>query len=106
MRSENKVLKEQVERFGAQNKPKEGTINVDIAIEKAYADMSRRAKGHTPKVKTECLKELKKIFDEMPFFNNVVEFDKWHKASCEKLRDAKLSNDFKVTFGRAQKASS
>ena len=103
MNKENEVLKELIDCFGEQNKPQKGAMTVETAIEKAYADMSRRAKGHTPDVKKEALKELKKIFDEMPSFNDEEAFDKWHEESCEKLRNAKLPNGFIITYGRAQK---
>ena len=57
MNKENEVLKELIDCFGEQNKPQKGAMTVETAIEKAYADMSRRAKGHTPDVKKEALKE-------------------------------------------------
>lgn len=56
MNSEYELL---MDRFGTINKPKEG-MDVDTAAKKAYADMSRRATGHTPDVQKECLNELKK----------------------------------------------
>lgn len=99
MNSEYELL---MDRFGTINKPKEG-MDVDTAAKKAYADMSRRATGHTPDVQKECLNELKKILDEMPAFKEKGKFDKWHRESCEKLRDAMQRSGFKGTYGRAQK---
>ncbi len=79
-----------------------GDETEEKAIEKAYADMSRRATGHNEQMKTDCLAWL--IEDEI--FKNALncktqeDFDVWHKDTCIKLKE--IHKDF-GTIGRAQK---
>lgn len=72
------------------------------AIEKAYADMSRRATGHIPRMKEVCVQWLNEEIFVSPLM--IEDFDAWHKDICGKMV-GKL-NDIKSgfgTIGRAQK---
>ncbi len=96
------VLGELKKRFGDEvfkDKPR----NLDTALRLAYADMSRRATGHTETVQKECLSILNEVFETEPQFNSQDEFDNWHKETCECLKKSMLENGFKGTYGRAQK---
>ena len=76
--------------------------NHKVALEKAYADMSRRATGHNPQMKTDCLNwfDNKKIFESALNCKTQEEFDEWHKETCQKLKE--IQKDF-GRMGRSQK---
>ena len=87
-------------RFGKQvfsNK----TPSVRMALDTAYADMSRRQNGHTPEVKDACIDYLVEIFST-PL--QIDDFDEWHRALSMELIDRwnRVVADF-GTVGRAQK---
>ena len=92
-----------IKKFKEQNF--KGEKNKKKAIELAYADMARRATGHTPKMKEECVKWLEEKFFDEPFtFQSQEEFDFWHEKTCDELREVlnKHNNNF-GKIGRAQK---
>ena len=114
-----------MKRFAEQNPPKNGNADIEDAIIKAYADMSRRAKGHDLKVNRppviEFLKTGKvpddpdpknsslenfipfvKVINENHQFNK-TEFDEWHKECCRRLKLTLTRGNFEGTFGKAQK---
>lgn len=88
------------ERFGARvfaNKPQ----TVAVALDNAYADMSRRQKGHIPEHKEACIHYLLEVFSNpLPTEN----FDEWHEAISRELisRWNSVTEDF-GTIGKAQK---
>lgn len=109
MENENEVLKELMGRFGEQNKPKEGTMTFKTAIEKAYADMSRRAQNHRDSNRVSSINYL---LEESSFvdvingertFTDQTDFDDWHRAMCTKLKEKMTGNNFSGRIGRAQK---
>ena len=72
------------------------------AIEMAYADMSRRQKGHTPAMKKVCVKWLAdEVFTDSL---QITDFNTWHKETCETLI-AKMNSVIPGfgTVGKAQK---
>ena len=71
----------------------------DAAIELAYADMSRRQRGHTPAMKEECIKYLEGVFEKSSEMDN---FNKWHKDQCDAL--IRIWNHHKDGFGTIGKA--
>lgn len=79
-----------------------GDKNTKTALEKAYADMSRRAQGHNEQLKKDCLSWLieNKIFENGLKCKNQDEFDKWHKETCIKLKE--IHKGF-GRIGRSQK---
>ena len=79
-----------------------GDKTEEKAIEKAYADMSRRATGHKEEMKNACIKYLleEKVFEEALSCQSQEEFDQWHQTVCEKLTE--IHGDFGRT-GRSQK---
>lgn len=71
------------------------------ALEKAYADMSRRATGHTSAMKETCVTWLfEEIFSQPLEIQSQAEFDRWHKDTCEALKH--LHGSF-GRIGRSQK---
>lgn len=72
------------------------------ALEKAYADMSRRAQGHKPQMKEDCIEWLlnEKVFEKVKSCKSQKEFDEWHKETCEGLKN--IWGSF-GTIGRSQK---
>ena len=74
---------------------------VRAALDNAYADMSRRQNGHTPRLKEACIDYLVGIFSNPLPIND---FDAWHKALCAELIDRWNGevSDF-GTVGKAQK---
>lgn len=74
---------------------------VRAALDNAYADMSRRQNGHTPRLKEACIDYLVGIFSNPLQIND---FDAWHKALCAELIDRWNGevSDF-GTVGKAQK---
>lgn len=71
------------------------------AIENAYADMSRRATGHKPYMKENCVNWLlDEVFKSTLSFETQEDFDNWHKNTCNGLKER--LGDF-GTVGRAQK---
>ena len=90
-----------VKRFYEKNF--KGELTKKKAIELAYADMSRRATGHTKQMKNVCVKCLvEEVFDKPFTFKSQEEFDDWHKKICEKLSE-KL-NTVNESFGRVGRA--
>lgn len=79
-----------------------GDKTEEKAIEKAYADMSRRAQGHNEQLKKDCLLWLNenKIFENALKCKNQVEFDNWHRDTCIKLKE--IHKGF-GRIGRSQK---
>lgn len=89
-------LKNQFRTIAFKNK-EETTKN---AIEMAYADMSRRQKGHTPAMKEVCVKWLvNEVFTDSLQITN---FKTWHEDTCEALI-AKM-NSVTPGFGTVGKA--
>lgn len=90
------------ERFGKSVFKNDSEKTKIKAIEKAYADMSRRASGHKPAIKEACVKWLnEEVFSSTLSIHN---FDTWHKETCSAL--IKKFNSVNPTFGtvgRAQK---
>ena len=80
---------------------------LECAIEKAHADMSRRATGHKPEIQAESIAWLKNRFTtNSPFvLTNQTDFDNWHHTTCEDYRNHMNSKGFSfvMTYGRAQK---
>lgn len=76
--------------------------NKKVAIETAYADMSRRATGHTSELKKRCVEWLEtEVFNtNLDFINSQESFDAWHKETCEELK--KRHGSF-GKIGRSQK---
>lgn len=86
---------------------------IDKALELAYPDMSRHAKGHNEKIKESCLELLKKRFDV--YFENQCQwydqetFDNWHKETCDNFINEfdnaaeESGSTIRGTYGRAQK---
>lgn len=80
------------------------------AVEKAYADMSRRATGHKPIIKETCALWLtEEVFDKK-FFNRIFcnqdDFNNWHKETSEAFVEkfnSVAKSSIKGTYGRAQK---
>ncbi len=72
------------------------------AIEKAYADMSKRASGHTPEIKETCVKWL---YEEIFTTDlSIPDFDEWHEKTCKDLVGKMNQKKKKFgTIGRAQK---
>lgn len=90
------------ERFGKSVFKNDSEKTKIKAIEKAYADMSRRASGHVPDIKEVCVKWL----DEEVFTSSlsIHNFDTWHKETCFALIEKFNSVKPKFgTVGRAQK---
>jgi hypothetical protein len=97
--SEYTMLKQ---RFENSVFKKESDKTTTKAIEKAYADMSRRASGHNPSIKEACTNWLEtRVFTQSL---SISDFDSWHKEVCldlvNKFNDAKKGFG---TIGRAQK---
>lgn len=65
-----------------------GEKTKQAAIEKAYADMSRRATGHKPAMKKDCVEWLlEEVFDKnLPNITSQEAFDAWHKKICDELK--------------------
>ena len=86
-------------RFGNrvfQGKQKE----MRVAIELAYADMSRRQNGHSPAMKEACIVWLlEDVFTGKPQITN---FDAWHEEQSNKLIE--IWNTKKARFGTVGKA--
>lgn len=83
-----------------------GSKTVSVALDKAYADMSRRANGHSETVKNACKEWLETEFSTLPAkaADPSFDFDDWHCTTCDELT-VKL-NGAKAGFGtvgRAQK---
>ena len=90
------------ERFGKSVFKNDSDRTPNKAIEKAYADMSRRASGHKPEIKEVCVKWLnEEVFASTLSIHN---FDTWHKETCFALIEKFNSVNPKFgTVGRAQK---
>ncbi|MEE1126242.1 MAG: hypothetical protein U0L18_09990 [Acutalibacteraceae bacterium] len=73
--------------------------DIRSAIEKAYADMSRRAQGHTFEMKEDIVNWLIKDVFNTPFdFKSQEDFNNWHKEICLELK--KHHNNFDSKFGK------
>ena len=76
------------------------------ALEKAYADMSRRATGHTEAIKNHCITWLTSKFESLKeqMKSKNFDFNIWHEDVCEGLKTEmnKCKKGF-GTIGRAQK---
>ncbi len=78
-----------------------GKIGKKKAIELAYADMSRRAQGHTSDMKSDCVEWLlSEVFNEPLKLDSEDAFNKWHEDICEELK--KRHGGF-GRIGRSQK---
>ena len=78
-----------------------GNRNKRTALEKAYADMSRRATGHKSHLKETCINWLlNEVFIENFSFDSQEAFNVWHKNTCLGLKSKMGSFG---TIGRAQK---
>lgn len=88
-------LKDQFKRKEFGNKDEEKVV----ALELAYADMSRRQRGHTPAMKKECTEYLESVFNKPSEMDN---FNQWHKDQCYAL--IKIWNSHKDDFGTIGKA--
>lgn len=99
------LLDKLIKRFKENMNEAFNNNELEIALAKAHADMSRRAKGHTSEVQEESVKWLKNRFENNSPFNFSDKFDNWHKKTCEKYCEYMNSKnfDFKMTYGRAQK---
>lgn len=75
--------------------------SVPVAIDIAYADMSRRQSGHTPELKEACIGFLADVFSS-PL--HISDFDAWHEALAAELisRWNRVTAGF-GTVGKAQK---
>ena len=94
--NEHDMLKNRFSDRVFQGKKKE----TRVAIEIAYADMSRRQNGHSPAMKDVCIDWLlKNVFTGKPKITN---FDAWHEAQCNKLIE--IWNTKKAGFGTVGKA--
>ena len=84
---------------------------LEDAIKKAHADMSRRAKGHTDDIRNESVRFLCGYFrTHSPFaIADQGDFDEWHRKACERYcaqMNAFITRNgfsFVITYGRAQK---
>jgi hypothetical protein len=74
---------------------------VSVALDNAYADMSRRQNGHIPELKECCIDYLVEVFST-PLQTD--DFDAWHKALTDQLV-ARWNNEVTGfgTVGKAQK---
>ncbi len=79
-----------------------GNKNTTAALEKAYADMSRRATGHKEQMKIDCLTWFleNEVFQGALSCKNQEDFDNWHKETCLALKD--IHKGF-GRIGRSQK---
>ena len=79
-----------------------GIKTKEKALEKAYADMSRRATGHKSSMKEKCISWLlhEDVFSGAISCQSQEEFDSWHEQVCLKLKE--LHGKF-GTIGRSQK---
>lgn len=58
------------------------------AVKHAYADMSRRATGHTAALRDNCIAWLsEEVFRNLPEIRSQDEFDKWHEDTCAALKE-------------------
>ena len=95
------------EKFIKENIGKEKDDFVQLAVELAYADMSRHATGHREEIKEDCITWLVEEIKKYP--DNESSFDAWHETKCTALRNELTSSaethhcSFKGTIGRAQK---
>ncbi len=106
MENNNRTLDELKKRFGnTAFKNKDRTI--DEALMLAYADMSRRAQGHTKDSKDKSIDYLKLAFQKVKNgeikLDSQGDFDDWHKDICDGLMSTIQSGTFEGTYGRAQK---
>lgn len=93
-------IKELKVRFREENFKNE--IDKKTAIEKAYADMSRRAKGHKSEMKDRIVKWLfEEVFNTAFDFNSQDDFDKWNKKICIELKERHGESFGRI--GRSQK---
>lgn len=80
---------------------------LEEAIAKAHADMSRRANGHKSAIQAASIAWLTTRFKcNSPFvLNNQTDFDDWHHKTCEDYCKDMNSKGFAfiMTYGRAQK---
>ena len=90
------------ERFGTQVfANKERTVRV--ALDNAYADMSRRQNGHIPEMKNVCIDMLTEVFSA-PAQIAQKDFDTWHRElSTELVRRWNSVAEGFGTVGKAQK---
>lgn len=94
--NEHEMLKDRFGNRVFQGKNKE----MRVAIELAYADMSRRQTGHSPAMKDACIAWLlKNVFAGKP---QIANFDNWHETQCKKLIE--IWNEKKAGFGTVGKA--
>ncbi len=78
----------------------------ESALDKAYADMSRRASGHNKTIKNSCIGWINKQFAELLEKSEAsdFDFDEWHEKICMQLVDEfNRSKAGFGTVGRAQK---
>ena len=94
------MFKELKTRFT--NEVFKGEKSFFAALEKAYADMSRRATGHNSQMKTDALTWIidNEIFKRALDCKCQDDFDAWHKETCIKLKE--IHKGF-GRIGRAQK---
>ena len=79
-----------------------GTKTKEKALEKAYADMSRRANGHEVSLKEKSISWLlhEDVFSSALSCQSQEEFDSWHEQVCLKLKE--IQGNF-GRIGRSQK---
>lgn len=77
---------------------------LSAALDKAYADMSRRASGHSKDIKNACKDWLETEFSQLPAKAKEpdFDFDVWHEETCQELINK--MNDKKTGFGTAGRA--
>lgn len=95
-------------RFSKTVFKKDSENNQTSALDKAYADMSRRASGHSAGIKKACIGWINDQFTALlkDCKRQGFDFDKWHEKTCEQLVEKFNESDKNKNFGtigRAQK---